>query len=192
MQCVTKYNTQQNFYRPVAHQTLWTPVNCHYSQSNVAQFVNHWVVCGHCKPVHTPTSNVTVYPHTLEQTFTSLPNTEKLNCLRSVNTNFLAKNCSLLFKVMPSNEHEGQCLIRLLIKQMIKARLSAWTDLPQIVCLVSFKKEMKGSNEQRCVLFHTGLSSTIHQSTWKWNPEVCGAGKLIPQNDARHTERHFF
>lgn len=80
--CFTRHNTQQNFYRPVAHQTLWTPVNCHYSQSNVAQFVNHWVVCGHCELAHAPTSNVTVYPHTLEQTFTSLQNTEKLNCLR--------------------------------------------------------------------------------------------------------------
>lgn len=37
---------------------------------------------------------------------------------------FLAKTCSLLFKVMPSNEHEGQCLICLQIKQMIKAKLS--------------------------------------------------------------------
>lgn len=143
--CFTRHNTQQNFYRPIAHQTLWTPVNCHYSQSNVAQFVNHWVVCGHCKLAHAPTSNVTVYPHTLEQTFTSLQNTAKLNCRRSVNAKLSGQN--LFTVVMPSNEHEGQCLICLQIKQMIKAKLSPWTDLPQIVCLVSFKKEMKGSNE---------------------------------------------
>lgn len=61
--CFTRHNTQQNFYRPVAHQTLWTPVNCHYSQSNVAQFVNHWVVCGHCKLAHAPTSNVSLPTH---------------------------------------------------------------------------------------------------------------------------------
>lgn len=107
----------------------------------------------------------------------------------------LTKSCFGLFKVMPSNEPEGRCQFRLPTRPVIKARLSAWGDSLQIVCVVSFERNPTIKRASACCVSHQteqdNAAVNLKNSKKSWHLWRC-AGEPIPRNVARHSETQTF